>query len=314
MGTPIDFCCDQNPQKWGKHFNGIKCISPEELFKIKEESTVFITVNDAAGVYKYLKENKVDSVNVVYNYGIVSSRYLSKLESAEIDKICQTYNILEDDKSRNLFRAIITHFIDTQNNQFILSGFSENNQYFPPDIISLSEHESFVDAGAYTGDTLIQFLQAVSDRFDNYYAFELDNVNFKTLHNKVLNLKINSNIVLYNKGVWSETTTINYSFGDLSSAIGVGEKTASVITLDEALAEKDVSFIKMDIEGAELDALKGAKNIIKRQKPALAICVYHNLQDRWEIPLYIKSLVPEYKIYLRHHSNYEYETVCYAKI
>jgi hypothetical protein len=70
----------------------------------------------------------------------------------------------------------------------------------------------------------------------------------------------------------------------------------------------------MDIEGSEPQALSGAEEIIKKQKPKLAISVYHKLEHLWEIPLYLKHIVPEYKIYLRHHSPLEYETVCYAII
>ena len=78
--------------------------------------------------------------------------------------------------------------------------------------------------------------------------------------------------------------------------------------------KEEVTFIKMDIEGAELKALKGAKNIILRDKPKLAISIYHKPEDIVEIPLFIKELVPEYKLYIRHYSNDSIETVLYAVI
>ena len=73
-----------------------------------------------------------------------------------------------------------------------------------------------------------------------------------------------------------------------------------------------VTFIKMDIEGAELEALKGSSKIIKKYMPKLAISLYHKKDDILEIPLYIKELVPEYKLYIRHYSNAGVETVLYA--
>ena len=83
--------------------------------------------------------------------------------------------------------------------------------------------------------------------------------------------------------------------------------------IDEAIAEGDkVTFIKMDVEGAELESLKGAEKTIRRDKPKLAICIYHKPEDMWTIPLYIKELVPEYKLYIRHHSSGVCETVLYA--
>ena len=74
----------------------------------------------------------------------------------------------------------------------------------------------------------------------------------------------------------------------------------------------EVTYIKLDIEGAELEALKGAKKIIQKYKPRLAVCIYHKKEDLIEIPQYLKELVPEYKFYVRHYSNTTWETVLYA--
>ena len=86
------------------------------------------------------------------------------------------------------------------------------------------------------------------------------------------------------------------------------------VRLSEHLRDEPVSFIKMDIEGAEIAALKGAAELIRRRRPDLAICTYHSISDLYEVPLYIHSLVPEYRLYLRHHTPVHYETVCYAVI
>ena len=86
-----------------------------------------------------------------------------------------------------------------------------------------------------------------------------------------------------------------------------------VVAIDRVVAEEDkVTFIKMDVEGAELESLKGAKETILRNKPKLAICIYHKPDDLIDIPLYINELVPEYKLYIRHHSNDRGETALYA--
>ena len=73
-----------------------------------------------------------------------------------------------------------------------------------------------------------------------------------------------------------------------------------------------MTFIKMDIEGAELEALRGAESIIRKQRPKLAICVYHKPEDIWTIPMYILSLQNDYRLFLRHYSFGDTETVLYA--
>lgn len=104
--------------------------------------------------------------------------------------------------------------------------------------------------------------------------------------------------------------------GNGSSCIDMdGSIDIPVMPIDSAVdAAERVTMIKMDVEGAELESLKGARETILRNKPKLAICIYHEPKDLTEIPLYIKSLVPEYKLFVRHHSNYFGETVLYAII
>lgn len=99
-----------------------------------------------------------------------------------------------------------------------------------------------------------------------------------------------------------------------SHAAAEGEVVVKGISLDEIVKDEKVSYIKMDIEGSELNALKGAKNVIKRDRPRLAICIYHKPEDILELPLYILDLVPEYKFYIRHYCSCMWETVLYAEI
>ena len=91
-----------------------------------------------------------------------------------------------------------------------------------------------------------------------------------------------------------------------------GTDSIEVTALDVCLYYKGVTFIKMDIEGAEYEALKGAERIIREQKPKLAICVYHKPEDIWELPELILEFNESYKFYLRHYSYQDNETVLYA--
>ena len=122
-----------------------------------------------------------------------------------------------------------------------------------------------------------------------------------------------SNVEIIPAGMWSCNTTLFFnSQGSMMSRIDEnGEDEVEVRALDEVVDGK-VTFIKMDIEGAELESLKGARKIIQEQKPKLAICVYHKKEDIFDIPEYILSLNSEYKLYLRHYTLDEWDTVLYA--
>lgn len=93
-----------------------------------------------------------------------------------------------------------------------------------------------------------------------------------------------------------------------------GEEYIEVDSIDNLLSDIPVTFIKMDIEGAEMEALKGAEKVIRVYKPKLAVCIYHRYEDLYEIPMYIKSLVPEYRLFVRHYSDSPSETVLYAVV
>jgi hypothetical protein len=84
------------------------------------------------------------------------------------------------------------------------------------------------------------------------------------------------------------------------------------IPLDELFADKPVTLIKMDIEGAEYDALRGGSRIIQRDSPVLAICVYHTQSDVWRIPLLMRSLNPAYQLFLRAYDGDGFQSVVYA--
>lgn len=84
-----------------------------------------------------------------------------------------------------------------------------------------------------------------------------------------------------------------------------------VVSLDEDIHER-VTFIKMDVEGVEMEALKGCQNHIKKDRPILAISLYHNVEDIYEIPLFINGIVEEYRFDIRHYTPYHGETVLYA--
>lgn len=192
----------------------------------------------------------------------------------------------------------------------------EQELYFDPELIQLCENEVFVDAGALNLETSLRFMEECrKSHIHNYriHAFEPDCVSYETCK-KVLKGVPDADIQLYNAGLWSEDTTLYFEKnGNAASRISKEKTGTSIkaVALDGRVLDP-VTFIKMDIEGAELEALKGSREILKRYRPKLAVSLYHKKEDLVEIPSYIKQLVPEYKLYIRHYSNAGVETVLYA--
>ena len=309
----IDFCCDSDPEKWGKSFAGISCISPERLLAMRDTCTVFVTIGEFKPVYDSLIDSGVASVNLVYKYDLVTAEFLAGHEDAEIAaNLVAARRLLADDRSREVFDAILERVLGVQDDPGVMMRVCEPDQYFPADIVKLTDHEAFVDIGAYDGDTVVDLVARTRGRFDHITCFEVDETNYGALRKTVGALPCADRISVHNLGIWDSERDITYSIGKSQSTIGAGEGKGHVVPLDDVLGAEPVSFIKMDIEGAEPEALRGAAGVIRAHEPRLAVCVYHHIRHLWDIPLAIHELVPGYSIYLRHHTNLEYETVCYA--
>lgn len=187
-------------------------------------------------------------------------------------------------------------------------------QYFPEDILQFSDGEVFVDGGCFdfeTSRTLMQYCNV-----KKIFAFEPDRFNIEKVKDGMRACAC-EDVVLIKKGLWNKTNTLYFSAsGDIMSHVvksGEDADKIEVTALDEIIHEK-VTFIKMDIEGSEMMALEGAKSLITTYKPKLAICIYHKPEDTIDIPAYIKELVPEYRLFIRHYSFSPAETVLYATL
>ena len=173
--------------------------------------------------------------------------------------------------------------------------------------------EIFVDAGSFDGMTSVYFKQwCQGDAFA--YVFEPD----RTCRQKCIeNLeKYQVSYEFFQKGVWSGETKLRFNYlgnGNNSGRIEEqGDEIIEAVSLDSILSDKKITFIKMDIEGAEYQALLGAERIIRKHQPKLAVSIYHRLEDILQIPEIILKFCPQYRLYLRHYSVKKYETVLYA--
>jgi len=187
-------------------------------------------------------------------------------------------------------------------------------QYFDLEFLPKADHEVFVDIGAYDGMTSVNFNEWCAESESYIYIFEPDKTNrIRCEENLKLN---NANYRIVPKGAWSEETILNFNArsNGASCIAEEGNEVINVTTMDNVLEGEKVSFIKMDIEGSELEALLGAEKTIKRNTPKLAISIYHKPDDIWKIPEIILDYCSDYKLYLRHYSLTDGETVMYAII
>ena len=191
----------------------------------------------------------------------------------------------------------------------LLYSINSDEQYF--DVFAPNDDEIVVDAGSYDGMTALHFLEWGGSKIKRIYSFELDPANFPKCE---AHLKGHEDkVTLIPKGTWSKNKTVYITSDDYGTTLAQnGTIPAELTVIDDVVGDEKVTFIKMDVEGAELESLKGAKNTIIKNHPRLAICAYHKPEDLYELPGYILSLVPEYKFYLRHYYSCQLETVLYG--
>lgn len=187
-------------------------------------------------------------------------------------------------------------------------------QYFDQEIMKPCQDEVFVDGGCYDCRTDWLFIEWCGGSYKKIYAFEPDTKNFEKCKATAESIP---NMQLLNKGLWSRESILCFE-GNGSQGSRITETKAQdetkipVAAIDEVTGDEKVTFIKMDVEGAELEALKGAKSTIVKHHPKLAISIYHKQEDIWEIPAYILSLSHDYRFYIRHYQLSENETILYA--
>lgn len=227
---------------------------------------------------------------------------------SNLEKFSWLYERLDDDLSRSVLVDYLNHRISgsVEDLRFV------RPQYFNKDVIDIGADETYADVGAYDGDSLGGFIRAVEGCYRKIYAFEPGEA-FDILKKRFSDC---SGVEVHKVGAWSGRDVLRFSIdGDnhMLDRISIsGEKTIDVAPLDDFLLDSGVSYIKMDIEGAELPALRGLSRTISKYRPKLAIAVYHKREDLIEIPAFISELNPEYRFRIRFHSPLPADCVLYA--
>ena len=277
LGVKVIAFCDNN----AKHHGGIKCgkpvISPNEL--IEKYSDAFVVVSPEKTEYRVAIYKQLSDMGI--NPGNIhgTAEMIPRIDYA--------------------------------------SSTTGSEQYFDSRIIELQDSEVFIDAGAYDGQTSIEFNNKCIRKEKpprRIYAIEPHSENIRKMSENFSNTEI-CNVEIIEGCV---TSSSGYTWLELSPVPSghrcseTGNEIVRTFTIDELLDDSPATLIKMDIEGSELAALMGAEKTIRKYSPRLAICVYHKSEDLFVIPNYIKSINTGYKFYLRKYTPHREELVLYA--
>jgi len=326
---PLAFV-DNNRSFWNKAIDGIKVFSPDDAAQEFGQSAVFVIAVWSQGVDRRISyiartlrdlgcEKVVSFVPLFWKYSDLFLPHcrlnLPHLIYQQADNVRKVFSMLADDVSRSEYLSQLKWLLSTDFGE--LSALVNHKTYLPDEIFALSPHEVFIDCGAYDGDTIRTFLRHRGNVFGKIVAFEPDPLNFSKLHHYVSRLPkvISDRITMWQLATGARRETLRFdAMGTVASSISqTGTLEVECVPLDEMLADCVPTYIKMDIEGAEPAALVGGRTIIRETSPVLAICVYHQQDHLWKLPLLMQSLLPErYHFFLRRYDDEFGDLVCYA--
>ena len=312
--------------KEGDTFAGLKVYTFDEIFEI-HDIILYIAVQNEK--YKrdilYMLEENLPKDNAVVMHGVVygaweyDTVYFENLISENNEKIDFIKSKLSDDMSLKSFSNLVSYRLT--NDRKLLEEIYDTShwQYFPIDgMLKPCPDEVFVDAGGFDGLTTAQFAEWTAGNYKKSIIFEADETMYEICR-EMMRVKNIKNVSLVKKAVYSHDTMLcfdstNYASGSGNVVEEGGTSQVLATSIDNTLREMNekASFIKMDIEGAEMEALKGCEKTIEACHPKLAISIYHRDNDLWEIPYYLMKKYPFYKFYVRHYTPYTTETVLYA--
>lgn len=313
-GIPVEAYCDNDEQKWCGGYNGKQVISPESLrLQCNTESVVIIASYAYEDIYRQIL--KIGLKCKIYIYLLYDPCHLKSGEkrySEEERREIRALYTLETYTNGLVDLILEKGLLNTNSFGNIKEylGYGGIDQYYYDDvadkIIGTESDMTLLDIGAYNGNSIKQMKEVFKEKISKIYAFEPSEENCIEIMKKKI-----ENLTLYDFGLGSTNNYVNFSekgpfFRASGKADGIPTKLCRLDDLN--ICMKGRSILKIDIEGMEIECLKGAKEFIIKNRPYIAVCVYHKEKDILDIPCYIKSLVPEYYFLLRGGMH----TVCYA--
>ncbi len=232
--------------------------------------------------------------------------FANKLKADEINNIVTILNDgWSDDISRAHHLQFITWRLIRQEWSFEKAPVNTENRFFIPEILDcLHDNESFVDVGAHHGRVSEKFINITKGQFDQIWMFEPDSNNLKQLQSYIEQQDeiIQSKMLSFSSAIGKQSDVISFyeGLGYASQISTLGRTHVEVMTLDQMGLHP--SFIKLHIEGGELDALKGCKKTLLKYRPIIVLTSYHNDDGIWKLPLWLINNLSDYHYYMRLHS------------
>lgn len=310
------FCCSDEFAR-GKTFHGFK-VEPISKICSRQENICLLlgfgtSLKDVMEKIELLEQPfnlLAPEVSVIGGEGFSKEKFMAEFSKAEFVR-----NLLTDKLSKEVFDNLICYKI-TGKLGFLRKCFELSSKDIFP--ISLTDQEIYCDLGAYNGDTVEEFIKRTNGSYKAIYAMEPDKRNFQKCLKNCLNY---DNIFLYNYAAWNYDGKINFSknSGRQACMQNGGTKTESkkipCQSLDSILNGKECSYIKYDVEGADIAAIRGSSRTIKKFSPKICCGVYHRCYDFIDIPIEINKINSSYKFSLRQSPYYPaWETNIFAYI
>jgi len=325
--SPVAFA-DDTPEKQGMLVEGLPVMSPADaVAKFGKQLVFVVTIMNAKLRFLDAKQRLealtnrpvLSFLHVAHQFPDVFLPYYqfelpSQLQS-KATEILEGSQLWADDESRRQFMAHIKFRLFPA-----YEALPRNREqgYLPGDVFSnLPANTVFVDCGAYDGDTIRQFLRQQNGHFGRIYAFEPDENNCDRLRAYVQSLgdDIAARVQIFNAAVGNARKEIGFNAtGDMSASFTEsGSARVQVLPLDEVVATDGApSLLKFDVEGAEAEALEGARNLIRKSRPIVALSIYHRPDDLWHLPMQLNSMTDGYRFFLRTQGEDGMDVICYA--
>ncbi|QTF07992.1 FkbM family methyltransferase [Brenneria izadpanahii] len=295
LGKPVSHSLDALPEDAMVLF--VSCMSPLTVSKKLSDKNI-----DFIDYFFFQKYSGLLLPDIPHWIGFADDYSRNK------EKYDRLYCLMSDDLSRETLRRLVTFRLYRDLSQMSIFTNRMEDQYFE-DFLRLDE-ESFVDAGGYDGLNSLIF----AERYPDYHTIHLFEPNPDIITLAKRKLHALPRVAFYELGLSYCAQQLNFDSNEgVASASKISDSGNTVIHVDalDNVIKDRVTFIKMDIEGAESDAIAGAKQTILAHHPKLAICVYHKPNDFWYLVEQILSIRADYKLYFRHYTEGTDETVMY---